>query len=342
MALFPQSFLDDLKAQTDIASIINEVTPLKKAGATLKGLCPFHQEKTPSFNVNRDKGFFKCFGCGAGGDAVKFVELHQKVSFPEAVRYLATRAGMTVPERPAGPEDQAAAAEREALIKIHEEAVAFYQDQLESASGARARRELASRGLGSETIRTFRYGYAPAGGRDTLQAWLTSKKVPEELQLRSGLVVRRERGDQADFFRNRLMIPIARDTGSIVAFGGRALDEGQQPEVPQFAGNADLHEGPNPVRVGRDERGDKEAQLQCSRRGVFRPGTGVAGRRPAGPGGLRHGADQRPGAGVETICLKSRPEFRSRYGRPGSRRPVLGAAGERGVPGQRGPVAGGK
>jgi DNA primase len=230
LALFPQSFLDDLKAQTDIASIINEVTPLKKAGATLKGLCPFHQEKTPSFNVNRDKGFFKCFGCGAGGDAVKFVELHQKVSFPEAVRYLATRAGMTVPERPAGPEDRAAAAEREALIKIHEEAVAFYQDRFESASGARARRELASRGLGSETIRTFRYGYAPAGGRDTLEAWLTSKKVPQDLQLRSGLIVRRERGDLADFFRNRLMIPIARDTGSIVAFGGRALDEGQQPK----------------------------------------------------------------------------------------------------------------
>ena len=86
MALFPQSFLDDLKAQTDIVSVIGEVTPLKKAGATWKGLCPFHQEKTPSFNVNRDKGFFKCFGCGAGGDVVKFVELHQKMPFPEAVR----------------------------------------------------------------------------------------------------------------------------------------------------------------------------------------------------------------------------------------------------------------
>ena len=89
MALFPQGFLDDLKAQTDIVAIIGDVTPLKKAGASYKGLCPFHTEKTPSFNVNKDKGFFKCFGCGAGGDAVKFVELHQKVTFPEAVRYLA-------------------------------------------------------------------------------------------------------------------------------------------------------------------------------------------------------------------------------------------------------------
>ena len=93
MALFPQSFLDDLKSQTNIVSLISDVVPLKKMGATWKGLCPFHQERTPSFNVNGDKGFFKCFGCGAGGDAVKFVELQQKLSFPEAVRYLAQRAG---------------------------------------------------------------------------------------------------------------------------------------------------------------------------------------------------------------------------------------------------------
>ena len=94
MALFPQSFLDDLKTQTDIVSIVNEVVPLKKAGATLKGLCPFHQEKSPSFTVNRDKGVFHCFGCGVGGDVVKFVQLYQKSTFPEAVRYLAQRAGL--------------------------------------------------------------------------------------------------------------------------------------------------------------------------------------------------------------------------------------------------------
>ena len=94
MALFPQSFLDDLKAQTDIVTVIGDVVPLRKAGATWKGLCPFHQEKTPSFNVNRDKGFFKCFGCGAGGDVVTFVEMQQKITFPEAIRALAERAGM--------------------------------------------------------------------------------------------------------------------------------------------------------------------------------------------------------------------------------------------------------
>ena len=96
MALFSPSFLEDLKAQTNIVSVIGEVVSLKKTGGTYKGLCPFHQEKTPSFNVNPDKGFFKCFGCGAGGDVLKFVELHQKLPFPEAVRFLAARAGIRV------------------------------------------------------------------------------------------------------------------------------------------------------------------------------------------------------------------------------------------------------
>src|SRR5262245_43490543 len=230
MALFPQSFLEDLKAQTDIASLINEVTPLKKSGSALKALCPFHQEKTPSFHVNREKGFFKCFGCGVGGDAVKFVELQQKVPFPEAVRYLAQRAGMPMPDSQDGPEGSAAAAERAALVTLHEQAVEFYQAQLAAPAGARARRELESRALNAETVRTFRYGFAPAGGRDTLTALFASKKVSRDLQLRSGLVVERDRGNLVDWFRNRLMIPIARDTGAVVAFGGRALDESQQPK----------------------------------------------------------------------------------------------------------------
>ena len=230
MALFPQSFLDDLKAQTNIVSLIGDVVPLKKTGATWKGLCPFHQERTPSFNVNGDKGFFKCFGCGAGGDAVKFVELQQKLSFPEAVRYLAQRAGLAVPETQGGPDERAAAAQREAVIKLHEEAAAFYREQLASPAGARARRELESRGLTADTITAFGYGYAPAAGRDTLRGWFLEKKVPDDLQLKSGLVMERDGGRLADRFRNRLMIPIARDSGSIVAFGGRALEEGQVPK----------------------------------------------------------------------------------------------------------------
>jgi DNA primase len=229
MALFPQSFLDDLKSQVDIVSVIGDVVPLRKTGATWKGLCPFHQEKTPSFNVNGDKGFFKCFGCGVGGDVLSFVELQQKVPFPEAVRYLAQRAGLQIPESQGGPEDRAAAAEREALVKLHEQAAAFYREQLASPAGARARQELGARALSAETRETFGYGYAPAGGRDTLQALFARQKTPTELQLKSGLIVERN-GRLADRFRHRLMVPILRESGAIVAFGGRALDGGQVPK----------------------------------------------------------------------------------------------------------------
>ena len=247
MALFPQSFIDDLKSQTDIVAVIGDVVPLKKTGGTWKGLCPFHQEKTPSFNVNGDKGFFKCFGCDAGGDVVKFVELHQKIAFPEAVRYLAHRAGMTVPESGGGPEDRAAAAEREALIRLHEMAAAFFREQLETPAGARARRELEGRAIRQDTMSAFGYGYAPAAGRDTLHGRFAAEKVAPALQVKSGLVMERDGGRLVDRFRNRLMIPIARDNGTIVAFGGRALEAGQvpkylnSPETPLYSKGRTLY-----------------------------------------------------------------------------------------------------
>ncbi len=230
MALFPQAFIDDLRAQVDIVSVISEVAPLRKAGAAWKGLCPFHQEKTPSFNVNPDKGIFKCFGCGLGGDVFKFVELQHKVSFPEAVRMVAARAGMALPETEDNPANRAAAEERDSLISLHEQALAFFRAQIDGSAGQRSRRELENRSLNAETIATFRYGYAPAGGRDTLTGLFASTHVPLPLQLRTGLVVQREDGRVVDRFRNRLMIPIARDTGAVIAFGGRALDEGQVPK----------------------------------------------------------------------------------------------------------------
>ena len=230
MSLFPQSFVEDVKAQSDIVSIIGDVVPLRKAGATWKGLCPFHQEKTPSFNVNRDKGFFKCFGCDAGGDVVKFVQLYQKMSFPEAVRHLATRAGIQIPETTSSPEEREAAGERQALLTLHEQAAAFYREQLEGPAGARARRELDSRGLRDETRAAFGYGYAPAAGRDSLHGRLAEAGIPRALQIKSGLVKLGDNGQIRDQFRNRLMIPIVRDTGAVIAFGGRALEEGQVPK----------------------------------------------------------------------------------------------------------------
>jgi DNA primase len=247
MALFPQSFLDEIKAQTDIVAVVGDVVSLRKAGSTWKGLCPFHQEKTPSFNVNKDKGFFKCFGCGAGGDVVKFVELYQKLSFPEAVRHLAQRASIQLPESTSGPEDREAAAERQALMALHEQAAAFYREQLDTPAGARARHELENRGLRAETLAAFGYGYAPAGGRDSLHGRLADAGIPRALQLRSGLVKLGDNGQIRDQFRNRLMIPIVRDTGAIVAFGGRALEEGQipkylnSPETPIYSKGRTLY-----------------------------------------------------------------------------------------------------
>jgi DNA primase len=230
VALFPQSFIDEVKNQTDIVSVIGEVVSLRKMGGTYKGLCPFHQEKTPSFNVNKDKAFFKCFGCDTGGDVFKFIELHLKVSFPEAVRHLAQRAGIQIPETTSGPEEREAAAERQALMALHEKAAEFYREQLATPGGARARRELDHRGLRPETQAIFGYGYAPAGGRDTLHGRLAEAGIARPLQLKSGLVKLGDNGQIRDQFRNRLMIPIVRDTGAIVAFGGRALEEGQVPK----------------------------------------------------------------------------------------------------------------
>jgi DNA primase len=227
MPLFPASFVEDLKSHVDIVQVVQERVPLRRSGVTWKGLCPFHGEKTPSFHVNGEKGFFHCFGCGVGGDVIKFVELYDKVSFPEAVRQLAGRAGLTVPEPEDAKQDAETAREREALLKVHEVAAAWFREQLAGAAGAAGRRLLRDRGIGAETTELLGIGYAPAGG---LRARLLKDGFTDALLLRSGLVVDRGEQQPRDRFRNRLMIPICRESGSIVAFGGRAMDAGQQPK----------------------------------------------------------------------------------------------------------------
>src|SRR4026209_1530689 len=141
MALFPVSFIDDLKSHADIVQVIQERVPLRRSGTTWKGLCPFHGEKTPSFHVY-DKGFVKCYGCGVGGDVIKFVELYDKVAFPEAVRQLAARAGLTVPDTEASSQDVEDQRDRESLLKAHEIAAAWFAEQLAAPVGAAARRQL--------------------------------------------------------------------------------------------------------------------------------------------------------------------------------------------------------
>jgi DNA primase len=229
MSLFPQSFLDDLRAQADIVQVIQDYVPLKKAGASYKGLCPFHAEKTPSFHVNRERGFFHCFGCGTGGDVFKFLELHERIGFQDAVRRLAQRFGLTVPEIARGGESEGDTAEREALLKVHELAATRFRDQLGSGAGTRARQQLRERGMSRDTIDRLGIGYA-ASGRDGVKVWLLQQGFDLPLLVRSGLVIEREDGQTVDRFRGRVIIPIARDSGSIVAFAGRATESEQQPK----------------------------------------------------------------------------------------------------------------
>jgi len=226
---FPQTFIDEVRAAADIVTVISDSVSLRKAGNAYKGLCPFHGEKTPSFNVMRDRGFFHCFGCGVGGDVFKFVELQEKIGFQEAVRQLAGRFGIPIPEVQDG-EPRESAAEREALVKIHELALAYFRDHLLSPAGARWREYLLKdRGLTQETIDQLQIGWAPAS-RDALRTRLFKEGFTPLQLVTSGLVTRRDDGTEMDRFRNRLMIPIARDTGTVIAFGGRALEADQQPK----------------------------------------------------------------------------------------------------------------
>ena len=229
MSLFPTAFIDDLKSHADIVQVVQERVPLRRSGTAWKGLCPFHGEKTPSFQVHGDKGFFHCFGCGVGGDVIKFIELFDKVTFPEAVRQLAARFGLAVPEPEDSREDAEGQRERDSLLKAHEVAAFWFREQLATAAGAAARRQLQDRGLTAETIERIGAGYAPAA-REALKTRLMKDGFPLPLLLRSGLVVQRDERTVLDRFRNRLIIPIHRDNGAIVAFGGRAMEEGQQPK----------------------------------------------------------------------------------------------------------------
>jgi len=229
MGLFPQRFIDDLKQQADIVVVIQDYVSLKKTGANYKGLCPFHGEKTPSFQVNRDKGFFHCFGCGVGGDVLKFLELHEKIGFADAVKLLAQRFGVALPEMEQSDEQHANAAERETLLKVHEAAAAWFRQQLASNAGARVRRQIENRGVSDATSAALGLGYAPTS-RDALKSTLLQQGFSQAMLLRAGLIVQRDDGTVVDRFRSRLIIPICRDTGSVIAFGGRAVDPDQQPK----------------------------------------------------------------------------------------------------------------
>jgi DNA primase len=248
VGLFPQTFIDDLRLQANILQVVQEYVPLKRAGTAYKGLCPFHSEKTPSFQVNPEKGFFHCFGCGVGGDVYKFLELHEKVGFQDAVRTLAQKFGVSIPESEGTSDDaRQDSALREALLKVHEIAAAYFREQLAAPSGARARQQLAGRDVTAQTIQQLGLGFAPSS-RDGLKARLLAQGFAQNVLLQSGLLVQREGGEVVERFRNRLMVPICRDSGSVIAFGGRQMEADQggpkylnSPETPIYSKGRTLY-----------------------------------------------------------------------------------------------------
>jgi DNA primase len=247
MGLFPQQFIDDLRAQANILHIVQEYVPLKRAGTSYKGNCPFHSEKTPSFHVHPDKGFFHCFGCGVGGDVIKFIELQEKVGFQDAVRMLAQKVGVALPETENTSDDaRRDSALRESLLKVHEIAAQYFREGLAAPAGARARAQLADRGITAQTIEQLGLGYAPPA-REGLKARLLGQGFAQPLLVQSGLLVQRDNGEIVDRFRNRLMVPICRDTGSVIAFGGRQMEADQgakyvnSPETPIYSKSRTLY-----------------------------------------------------------------------------------------------------
>jgi DNA primase len=241
-------FAQLVKQQADIVRIIGDYITLKKSGAgTMKGLCPFHGEKTASFSVHAVRQFYHCFGCNESGDVFSFVQKIENVSFPEAVKLVAQKCGIALPKREfSSPEEAQESRQRGKLLELHELATSWFEEQLRSAEGARAREYLTSRGLTAEAIAKFRIGYAPDSFnalRDRLQG-----TAPPDLLRLSGLFSSKEQPDGSAGplyarFRKRITFPIHNESGRVIAFTARALDSEEKsgpkymnsPETPLYS-----------------------------------------------------------------------------------------------------------
>ena len=227
-----EKFSEDLKRRVLQANNIVDVVQaavgkLTRAGRNLKACCPFHNGKTPSFNVNVEGQYFKCFGCGKGGDVITFVMLIERVSFPEAFQILADRAGIRVEHDPRAAEQYTKERDfKSYLYRLNEVAAKFYREQLFTDAGKLAREYIKKRGLTEEICERFRIGYAPAGG-SPLMARLQSQKAPLRAIVAAGLATQRDDGSARDFFYDRLIFPISNMDGRVVAFGGRILGLGE-------------------------------------------------------------------------------------------------------------------
>jgi len=234
---FTSEFLDEIRARVSLSETIGRRLRLIRRGREFSALCPFHNEKSPSFTINDDKGFFHCFGCGAHGDVIGFAMRIDNLTFPEAVERLAGAAGLALPTR--SPEDAARAKERASLHDVVAAAGAWFAAELAGPGGRAALDYLAARGVGAETIRTFGLGWAP-DARAALKRALTGAGSAETDLVAAGLLIAPEDGGATyDRFRGRVIFPIADRAGRLVGFGGRILGEGgpkylNSPETPLF------------------------------------------------------------------------------------------------------------
>ncbi|SHG82267.1 DNA primase [Pollutimonas bauzanensis] len=243
--MIPESFVQDLLARVDVVDVVGRYVQLRKGGANLLGLCPFHNEKSPSFTVSPSKQFYHCFGCGAHGSAITFLIEHTGASFPEAVRSLAANAGMTVPEEPRSPRQRAADKTRKEEVsrqqQILDMAQAHYVRELKGSRGAI--HYLKQRGLSGETAARFGLGWA---GTDRRGLSAVFPLYEDPLLVESGLVIEAEDGRRYDRFRERIMFPIRNQRGNLIGFGGRIIGKGEpkylnSPETPLFSKGHELY-----------------------------------------------------------------------------------------------------
>jgi DNA primase len=223
-------FIEQLKSSVDIVRVVGEYVRLKRAGAGPRytGLCPFHHEKTPSFSVHSTHQFYKCFGCGAGGDVIKFVMEIERLTFWEAVKLLAERNGIPLPRQSEHADEETR--RRAALYEMHELAGRLFRELLDSPAGREARGYLERRGVSRATAEEFGLGLSDRGGQMLVRAFERAG-FAHELMEQSGLVLRRNDGTGFyDRFRGRLMFPIHSESGKLIGFGGRALAEGDEPK----------------------------------------------------------------------------------------------------------------
>jgi DNA primase len=251
----PSQTIEQIAAANDIVGVIGSYFPLKRAGANFKALCPFHQEKTPSFHVSPQRQTFHCFGCGVGGSVFRFVMEYEHIDFPSAVRKLAARAGIVVTEEREASEDRERGA-RTRLVRLHSEAAEWFHENLLKKEFAEPAREyLKQRGIDRQVAKNWQLGYAPESW-DMFLKWALDRGYSRSELLQSGLIKLRDeerpQSDVYDRFRGRIMFPICNDVGEVIAFSGRLLQSDAEAAICEFARDTAFPQGQSALRPAQN------------------------------------------------------------------------------------------